>query len=260
MSEATLLPEQRPRRFHFEWTLPTFIRPRHTFKQISLETRGVWQTAILILTLTAILNVVGAGLIRQSDPAASQVELPPDFEYYTPEMQAQYMQAAQLTSGPVFVYVFPAITGVLGVWIGWLIVGGLVHLLLTLLGGRGSTTHTMNIAAWAMLPLALRDLVRLAATVIGGHAITSPGVSGFIAADAAGFSLYLKHLLGLVDLYVVWRIALLIIGVQAGDSLPAGRVIVSISILMILLLLAQAALGFLVGSLGSLTVVRPFFF
>lgn len=38
--------------------------------------------------------------------------------------------------------------------------GGLLHLVLTMLGGRDSTGGALNIVAWAALPFALRDLVR----------------------------------------------------------------------------------------------------
>ena len=38
-----------------------------------------------------------------------EITYPPDYQYYTPEQQAQYMQAIQSTQGPVFVYVLPSI-------------------------------------------------------------------------------------------------------------------------------------------------------
>ena len=36
-------------------------------------------------------------------------------------------------------YVFPAIIAVLRQWVGWLVMGGLLHLMLTMLGGRDNT-------------------------------------------------------------------------------------------------------------------------
>ncbi len=138
-----------PRRFHFDWLIPALFRPRSTFAAIGAYSGSAWLTPLLALTLTGLLRVAAAGPIQQSASLSEQQSLPPDFQYYSPEQQAQLQQATQATSGPIFVYVFPAISAVAGVWAGWLVVVGLLHLVLTMLGGRGSTRATMNVAAWA---------------------------------------------------------------------------------------------------------------
>jgi hypothetical protein len=60
-------------------------------------------------------------------------------------MQEQFMQAQQATQGPVFIYALPGFVAVLGVWIGWLLLSGLLHLALTLLGGRSANRNTLNV-------------------------------------------------------------------------------------------------------------------
>ncbi|GAB4471205.1 MAG: hypothetical protein Kow00124_08010 [Anaerolineae bacterium] len=261
MAETAQPAVVRPRQLYPGRVPLVLFQPRRLFEWVTAEAHGVWLTPILLLTLTTLLRVVVAGVIRQADPAAGQVALPPDFQYYSPEQQAQFMQAAQATSGPAFTFVFPALGGVLGVWLGWLIVGGLVHLVLTMLGGRGSTTMAMNVVAWASVPFAVRDLVRVLAMIISGKTIAAPGLSGFIASDAAGVMLFLSALLALIDLYLIWHIVLLVLGSRVGDpSLSRLKVNLSIWIIMILMLAIQGGVGFLGAQLATMNVMRPFFF
>ncbi len=261
MAETTVpIPARQPRQLHFEWVPLAFIRPRHLLKQVSERTHGVWLAAILMLTITGLIHVVVAGAIRQAASGA-ELNLPPDFEYYSPDQQSQFMQAAQVTTGPVFVYVFPAILVVLKVWINWLVMGGLIHLALTLLGGRGNATRTMNIVAWGSLPFALRDVVRILAMLVSQRLIASPGISGFIGAEATGFSLLLKHFLTQIDIYLFWSVILIVIGVRADDSgLSAGRTWLSISLVVLIVLIAWTLIGFAGAQLGNMGTMRPFFY
>lgn len=262
MSEAALaIQPERPRRFHFEWVLPILTSPRRTFTEIAGQARGVWQAAIVILMVTTVARVLVGGWVTQSDPMAGQINLPPGFETYPPEMQAQFMQAAQATSSPVFVYVFPAIINLAGVWAGWLIVGGLLHLLLMLQGGRGGTLSTMNVVAWAGMPYAVRDVVRIAATLISQHTITSPGLSGFVEGGAAGFSLFVVGLLALFDIYLIWQAILLIVGLRTGEvNLSHGRIALTVIGTLLLVTAAQAGLSFVGAQFSTLNVMRPFLF
>jgi hypothetical protein len=169
------------------------------------------------------------------------------------------MQAMQATQGPVFIYVFPAISALFGVWVGWLLVGGLLHLLLTLLGGRGDTGSAMNLVAWASLPFAIRDIVRIASMLSTDHLIANPGLRGFAPLADANSSLFLASLLSLIDIYLIWHILLLIIGVNAADGLSRGKAVSGVFFTILLVLLLQVLFSFLSAKLGGLTIVRPFF-
>jgi hypothetical protein len=214
---------------------------------------------MLILTLATLASVLVAGSIKQQIALNSTPELPPDFQYFSPEQQAQVMQAMQATSGPVFIYVFPAIVALMGIWLGWLLVGGLLHLAVTLFGGRGETMYTMNLVAWASLPLALRELVRVAAMLVTDQLIASPGLSGFAPADPAGSATYLSALLASIDIYFIWHILLLVIGVRVGNGLSLVKSIIAVLLTVGIVTGLAALLETLAGRLGSLTIIRPFF-
>ena len=259
MTDAVLSQSETPRRWHFEWVLPLFFRPRRTFARIASQPVGVWLAPMLIFTLAALAGVLSAGWVKQAAALSGEVQLPPDFQYYPPEMQAQYMQAMQATSSPVFLYVFPAIVALGGVWIGWLLVTGLLHLLLTLMGGRGDTLRSLNVVAWAGLTFALRDIVRTIYILITRQLIISPGLSGFAPPVSEGWVAYLAKFSQSIDIYLIWNMILLVIGVRAATNLGWGKAIASVVITLLVVLSLQALVGFLVSQLGGMTVIRPFF-
>ncbi len=245
------------RRLHMGWIIGCFIHPRQTFGQIAAQSRSVWQTPILLLMLTAAARVLVSGWIQQGIMLSTGPLLPPDFQYYSPEQQAQFMQAAQTTSGPVFIYVFPLIAALFGIWIGWILVSGLLHLITTLSGGRGEMSLTLNIVAWASLPFAVRDIIRAASMLAAHQLIEHPGLSGFVPTGDA--TAYLVAFSSLVDIYLIWHMILLVIGVRAGMGVSLPKAIITVVLTIGTVIGLQALLGHLATRLGSLTIVRPFF-
>jgi len=134
-----------------------------------------------------------------------------------------------------------------------------LHLVVTLLGGRGETVYSVNLVAWASLPFVVRDLVRIVAMLASGELIESTGLSGFAPPDPSGGVTYLAALLSVIDIYLIWHVLLLITGVRAGNGLSlrkaAGGVLVTIGLVVAF----QALMDYMVNRLGGLTIVRPFF-
>jgi hypothetical protein len=112
----------------------------------------------------------------------------------------------------------------------------------------------LNIVAWANLPFAIRDLLRIVFMLSSGHAINSPGLSGFFT--SAGFA---SHLLTRADIFLIWNVILLVIGFAIADGLPRGKAVTGVLVVIVLVLLAQAGLGALSSRFGGLAVQRPFF-
>jgi len=247
--------EQRPaRRFDFSRMLATLFHPRRAFTEIASDLRAVWLTPMLVLSLTASLAAFVAGYLKARAALMGEISLPPDWQFWTPEMQNNYMQAQQATQGPVFAYVIPLVGALAALWLGWLVLAGLLHLGSTLLGGRGSMQSALNIVAWASLPFALRDILRILFMLSAGRAIASPGLSGFTA--GAGFWF---QVLARTDLFLIWSLILLVIGFGVADGLPRSKALADVLIVMLIVLLAQAGLGALGSGLGGVAVQRPFF-
>jgi hypothetical protein len=169
-------------------------------------------------------------------------------------MQNNYMQAQQATQGPVFMYIMPLVKSLAGLWLGWLLLGALLHFGSTLLGGRGSMQGALNIVAWASLPFAVRDILRVVFMLSAGHTIASPSLSGFVSTPG-----FMSQLLINLDIFLIWNVILLIIGFGIADSLPRNKAVTGVLVIMVLVLLAQAGLGALTANLGGTAVQRPFF-
>ena len=247
------------RRWRFEWILPALFQPRRAFTEIAAADSAVWQTPILILALTGLMRTLVVGSLRAAAAASGEMQFPPGWEWYTPEQQAQFQQAMSATSGPVFTYLLPAIMALLGVYLGWLILGWILHLILTMLGGRNSSQQALNVVAWALLPFALRDLVRIAAMWSSGQLLTGPGLSGFAPALDNNWSIYLAALLVYADIYLIWHVILLGVGVRSGDNLGRSKAWTAVLITVLGLYAIRALPALAAAQFSGLTVIRPFF-
>jgi hypothetical protein len=247
------------RHWHWEWIFPFLVRPRKIFARIVAQTGSNWQVPLLLLILAALAEVTAAGYVRQLAAAAGEITIPPGFEYYTPEQQAQFMQAMSATSSPAFLYVLPGIWAVIRVIAGWLLVASILHLLLTLLGGRGDTGAILNVVAWAGLPFVIRSLVRTGAIFLTRSLISSPGLAGFVSATSENLGLFLTALFSLIDIFLIWHVILLFIGIRTSTNLSWIKVVTATAITMLIILSIQALLSFGIARLGNLTVIRPFF-
>lgn len=237
-----------------------FLRhPGDIFNRLaSGEGGGRWRWPLLAISLTLLLRVIVTGILRARLAAMGQPALPPDWEWWTPEMQSNYMQAIQVTQGPAFLYVIPAVSGLLGLWLRWLILAGLLHLASTLLGGRGSMRSASELVAWALLPFGVRDLLQVGYMLLTQRLILSPGLSGFVTVGGDAGGLFLAQFLKQVDLFLLWYWVLLAYGLQRVDNLPRGKAWLVVLAVTGLLWLAQAGLATLGARLSTMMIFRPF--
>jgi len=248
----TINDRQLGRRFDIQRMFSTLFRPRQTFEVVKTETRASWPAPMLVLSLCALLAVLVSGYFKTQAAMMGEMPLPPGWEYWTPQMQSDYMQAQQLNQGPVVMYVFPLVGAWAGLWLGWVVLGGLLHLGSTLLGGRGSIQSALSITAWASLPFALRDILRIVYMLIEKHVIASPALSGFAT------SAFMAQLLSRTDIFLLWSLVLLIIGFAVVDGLTRGKAVLGVVIVILLILSVQAGLGSMLTNLGGTTTQRPF--
>lgn len=247
------------RRMRFDWLLPVFFRPARTMRAVAADEQAQWLLPMLLLTVLTVIAVIVAGPIRQQSILNSNVELPPGYEYMTPEQQQQFMEAQQSNAGTAQSYVFPGVAALAGLWLSWFVFGGILHLAMTLLGSRSSTTTAFNLVSWASMPFAIRLVVQIIAMLVTKMLISSPGLSGFIAADASGVLAFARAVLSLVDIYLIWQLVLLMIGASA-TGLSRGKTIFGLLAVLALVLALSALPGFGMAQLSGLSVDRPFIF
>lgn len=163
-------------------------------------------------------------------------------------------------ASPMFVYLFPILGSLIGVWLSWFLLGSILHLALTLSGSRGSNTQALNLVAWASLPFALRFIVQAIAISANKSLIQAPGLSGFIAADAEGFAAFMRVLLAFIDIYLIWQVILLMVGSLPLTGLSRGKAWTAVLIAVLLMLVLQSVPGYIGNLLGGLSLSRGFFF
>lgn len=241
-------------RFNFARVSEVLLQPQRTFAVLAEEARPSWLTPMVLLSISAALSAIIGGYLTSHAASMGEVQLPMDWQYWTPDMQNNYMAAQQSMQGPVFTYVLPLVSALIGLWLGWLITSGLLHLGSTLLGGRGSMQGALNITGWAYSPFVIRDALRIIFMLLAGHAINSPGLSGF-----AGGTAFVGQVLARVDVFFIWSIVFLVIGFIAGDSLSKVKAIANVLVVTLLILFAQAGIGALISNVSGLAIQRPFF-
>lgn len=251
---APLTPRKRA-----EWLLNVFIRPARAMREIACEERAVWAIPMILLTVLTLVFVAVAGPLRQQAALSAPAQPPENFQYMSPEQQQQYMAAQASASGSTQTYVFPAVGGVVGVWLSWFVLGGLLHLILTMLGSRSTNTTAFNLVAWASLPFAIREIVRIVAMLTTHQLIASPGLSGFLAGNTKDIIGFARIVLSMVDIYLVWQILLLWIGASSTSGLTRGKAFSGVLITLLVLLALAAVPGFLSLQISGLSIDRPFF-
>lgn len=256
---TTTINEDLPRRFYFNWIPELFTQPKSAFIKFISRSGNVWFTPILILSITAIGRELANGWIKQQAALMGEITLPADFQFYTPEQQAQFMQAIQSTQSPIFMYILPIIAALFGLWIGWIITGSAIHLIQTLFGGRTEISSILIVVAWASLPFFIRDVVRIGYMLITKDQIQFPGLSGFIPVGSEGASLYLSKLLAKIDIYVIWYVVLLIIGIRIASNISLGKTTLGVISTVFVILAVEALFAYLISSLSGLTIIRPYF-
>lgn len=243
MTES-IVRSQTVRRFDFPRILTILTRPSEAFSPMSSDKQSTWLTPLLALTLSAILVVLVSGYIKSQVALGGAVELPADWEYWTPDMQQSYLDAQQTAQGPVVNYVLPLVGALATLWLGWVVFSGIMRLVSTLLGGRGSMQSALNVVAWASVPFIIRDLLRAFFMLATSREIVSPGLSGFVESG------FLSHLLARADLFFIWNILLLGLGFSIVDGLPKGKSFIGVAVVILILVFIQAGVGAAVASLG----------
>jgi len=260
MTESIGLENVKESRNRWVWLYRIFIQPRRIFKKIANLDGSAWLMPMLILTVFVLLLAALGGPARQQEIQMNMGQPPEDFQYWSEEQQNQYFEGQTAMQGPLFVYVFPVMSALAGLWGGWFIMSSLLLLLMTFKGSRQPQVSYLNLVAWAALPFVVRSLVQLVAVVSTQREINNPGLSGFIDAGESALLAYAQILLSFIDLYSIWFVLLLLIGAPLVSKLKPDKSL-PMTVLAILLFFVLASIpGFAANQLGGLGTIRPFLF
>ena len=227
--------QREKREHHWGWIPRVFVKPRSTLARVSGQEKAVWLAPILILAVMVLVAVVVAAPIKRVN-IQTGATIPEDFQWWSQERQQQFLQAQQNLTSPTFMYIFPLITGLAGYLLFWMICSSLLYLSLTLAGSRTTNQKVSNLIAWAMLPFALRELVKVIVIIGSKRLIEDPGLSYLVASDATGLMAWLRGILGQADFYGLLFVIFLFLGAIPLSGLRANKAVLATSIALVLVL------------------------
>jgi len=258
-SDVEMRVKLKEKDWNLRWLHGVLIKPRQTLHSVNEQQKNKWLTPLLVLSLLAILVVLVAAPIRRNTIQMG-LSIPPDFQYYSVEQQEQFYKAQATQTSPIFLYVFPMVFGLVGIWLAWFLVSSVLHLILTLSGSHAPSLKSHNLVAWCMLPLGIRSLVQMVAMLATKSIINGAGLSGLFNADVTGFAAYIASFLGLVDIFFLWYCVILVIGVRDFSGLSKSKALLSTLGAILVYMLLFALPGFLGSILGNLSFTRYYFF
>lgn len=251
-----------PRRNLFGQLWDMIRRPRWAFENGGIRTSRSWIFMAILAMMALVLPIVAAAPITtQQAREAFQAGLESQRESgqeIPPEMEGQI---SQLATNPLFTVVFPSAGALAMLWLGWLVWAGALHLIGTMAGGESQFGEMWRTVVWSWLPFTVRGLLQFAFILLTGEIISHPGLSGLvadqrpvselIAAPPSTGQLVLQSLLSKIDLFLVWNLFLLILGVAVTARLSrrkAAFVTLGVwAVLLVLGLLPALLSGFALG-------------
>jgi hypothetical protein len=212
------------------------VRPRATFLKLREAQRGYWWFVFILAVVATIVYAVAI-----SAPQARMVQ-----SFVPPEgMEGAEMPANLAQTTNIITTVFTVVGGVFSTLIGYLFLTLVVFGTGLMLGGKATFKQVFTISVWTTLPYVIRSLVQAIASLVTG-AIPTPGLSGMLTLAESMSMPMLNAILSRIDVYMVWSLVLLVIGVSVLYRLSRGKVFIIVAAYVVLslgLILAGSALS-----------------
>ncbi|MEA3407736.1 MAG: Yip1 family protein [Chloroflexota bacterium] len=231
-------------------------RPAEALKRAVDHPRSWWMPALLIVASMALLIGVSAPQqVALANEQAGQM-----LERITRNMSAEQAEMIRQRSQSMTVpryWVTAGGVGLILAALGWLLRGGLVHLLSALFGGVSEWKGTLCVSVWSMFPGFVRNVVQALYVGINGTLIEHQGFAGLVATgDSIENSRDVIYtLLSNVDPFSLWHLVLFAIGISVAIKVSRAKgaflaVVIWLFLLGVKLLPLALANVFGVGALG----------
>lgn len=241
------------------WVTSIVLKPRSTLAAIFETDRPAWLIPLAIIILLAVFEALVFSHLRMTEMVNNIRDLP-FMQTLSAEEQAFQFRLIGPPVRPLYVYITPFFYTAGRLWIVWLLLSLGTNLILTTTGAKSNLSKTQNLVAWAFLPLGLRYLVQAAFMLFSQTVIGSRGLSGLLVSDPAVqqtqpsyyLASFFQSLLGSVDVFFLWAMVLLVLGVVVGFNFTSRFKAIATGLLVVLItLLLMSLSGFLVFLLRS---------
>lgn len=158
------------------------------------------------------------------------------------------------SSSTILTKALSALGSILSFMLTWLILGSIVNLLSISFGGQANTHLALVFAAWASIPIGVRAIMQILYALATTSSINAVGLSGFAPTTSTNAAIFLEKLLAQIDIYTIWQVILLAIGISVMTKLNNKKpIIVAISSMLIIILI-KSLLGLGIDKLSSLEI------
>ncbi len=269
------------KRFYFEWLFPFLFRPRAHARQVA-QKRATWLTPLLVVSLLMVARLWFTPAISVSVPVdVTPLPMQPGAKgmitntyaisahlggggggggggVIIPPPGSMDPGSAELPAASATDQIVPIAASLVGLWAGWFLLSVLLYVGMVISGSSNSFTETLNLVGWSSLPLGIRQVpLLITALSLPSAAANSAGLASLLAITSGPTGFFLSALLKLVDVYLVWQIILILLGLGQISPLPVKRVL-GITLGAVALFLVIAAMpGFLSSIFAQLTQPVP---
>ncbi len=237
-------------------TLPGVVfKPKATFQRMRDAERGHWWVVAVLgiaalILLTAVQIPVQQSAVGQfSGQTGGTAGGPPGgggpgVAVQTGGNGSNTTTNAAQTGGSTttIIAVVGIVAGVIGLFIGYLAHAGLLFLIGLMLGGQATFKQVFRMAVWTLLPAVIRNFVAAIAMLASGG-LPAPGLSAAMTAAEAASARVGAALLQTFDVYRLWTLLLIGIGVVATQRLSRGKSVLAVVIYWVVTLALTAVVA-----------------
>ncbi len=133
----------------------------------------------------------------------------------------QLESATRMMQSPLMT-VIAVISGLFALVIIWLLQAGVFNLIGSAWGDNQKYKVSLSLVSYAWVPLILRQILQSLAVLLSGEMVR-PGLSALLSAETVTEPTGLSAFLSYLDLFSVWNLILLIIGISAIHKISRAR-------------------------------------
>jgi hypothetical protein len=196
-----------------------FFSPGNSFRKVKEKATWIAPLVIVVVVLVAV-TVVGVSKMNYADVKARSEQAMRDRGMNEDQIQQRLAASDKIMNNPAAKYALPAVLVVIGTAAGMFIVALILMLLVPLLGGTNANFMLgLAVVAHAAMVRVLGSIVRLILVLLRGIEQTSTSLS-LAVPNARGF---LLHFLSRVDIFTIWEIILIAMGLKIVYDLKDNR-------------------------------------
>jgi hypothetical protein len=232
----------------FQLLVSIIDRPAVTMSHVGKKPGWAWvMPALLVLVGLVVFSVVTAPLTSELALRQAQQQL----DSLPPQQAEQAAAQVERFTSPPMMAAFSVVGGLVALVVIWLLGAGILYFLGLVAGGEANFAQSFAILAWSWLPYALRNLIMAAYVAYSGK-LLNPGLSSLVATgdqakDAAN---WLYGLLSQVDLFYLWHLILVIVGLAAVGRLSKVKATI-VGLIYLAVTTSLSLVPTLVGALFS---------